>query len=46
MTSNDSKQDEAATAIAAENGEDFIKSRIFRITICDLERRSRSPMSA
>ena len=33
MTSNDSKQDEAAQAIAiaAENGEDFIKSRIFTI---------------
>ena len=31
MTSNDSKQDEAAQAIAAENGDDFIKSRIFTI---------------
>ena len=33
MTSNDSKQDEAAqvTAVVAANGDDFIKSRIFTI---------------
>ena len=31
MTSDDSKQDEAATAVVAANGDDFIKSRIFTI---------------
>jgi hypothetical protein len=31
MTSNDSKQNEAAQAIAVENGDDFIKSRILTI---------------